>query len=454
MRKFDSLFIGLLLFSMFFGAGNLIFPPFLGAQSGTTFWLAIAGFIFTAVGLPLVVLFAIARVKGGIQAIGNRVHPVFSTAFMVIVYLSIGPFLAIPRNANVAFEMGVMPLPFIEGTNTTVILLLFSVVFFLLVYLISLNPTNLERYLGRFITPILLVAMVILCVVGFIQLDGKFQTPTGGYEAGAFFKGFIEGYNTMDALAALAFGIVILTAFRERGISDEKQLKSYMLKASLIAGTLLAAVYVSLGIVGSKMAIHGSFADGTQILSTVSFNLFGSSGTLLIGLIFTLACFTTVVGLTSACGQYFSRLIPKANYKTVVFVTTVIGFTLTNMGLSQILKVSVPFLVTAYPLTIVLIVLTFFHHQFKGAKVVYVSALSFTGVFAVISGLNAFGLDLGPVDAIRSSLPLADAGLEWFFPALLGTIIGVVIAKFSGQSKVVITEKLDNTANGSILSKD
>ena len=437
MRKFDSFFIGLLLFSMFFGAGNLIFPPFLGAQSGTSFWLAMIGFVLTAVGLPLVVLFAIARVKGGIQAIGNRVHPVFSTIFMVIVYLSIGPFLAIPRNANVAFEMGLMPLPFMNGTDTTIVLLLFSVVFFLLVYLISLNPTNLERYLGRFITPILLVAIVILCIVSFMQLDGKFLAPTGGYEAGAFFKGFLEGYNTMDALAALAFGIVILTAIRQRGVSDEKQLKGYMLKASFIAGTLLAAVYVSLGIVGGKMAITGEFADGTQILSAVSFNLFGNSGTVLIGLIFTLACFTTVVGLTSACGQYFSKLIPKANYKTVVLVTTLIGFTLTNMGLSQILKVSVPFLVTAYPLTIVLIVLTFFHHRFNGSRNVYVSALSFAGVFAVISGLNAFGINLGPIETVRSVLPLASVGLEWVVPALFGTIIGVVIAKISGQAEAV-----------------
>lgn len=436
MRKFDSFFIGLMLFSMFFGAGNLIFPPFLGAQSGTTFWLAMAGFVLTSVGLPLVVIFAIARVKGGIQAIGNRVHPVFSTVFMVIVYLSIGPFLAIPRNANVAFEMGLMP--FMDGPKATIALLVFSVVFFILVYLISLNPTNLERYLGRFITPILLVAIVILCVTGFMQLNGSFQTPTGGYESGAFFKGFLEGYNTMDALATLAFGIVILTAIRQRGVSDDKQLKGYMLKAALIAGILLTVVYVSLGIIGGKMAVTGEFADGTQILSAVSSSLFGQNGTVLIGLIFTLACFTTVVGLTSACGQYFSRLIPKANYKTVVFVTTLIGFTLTNMGLSQILKVSVPFLVIAYPLTIVLIVLTFFHRQFKGSRIVYVSALSFTGVFAVISGLNAFGMKLGMIEKIRTSLPLADVDLEWVVPAVVGALLGVIIAKLSFKREPVL----------------
>jgi branched-chain amino acid:cation transporter, LIVCS family len=188
--------------------------------------------------------------------------------------------------------------------------------------------------------------------------------------------------------------------------------------------------------IGGSMT--GEFTDGTGVLTAASTTLFGKGGTILIGLIFTLACFTTVVGLTSACGQYFSKLIPKANYKTVVLVMTLIGFTLTNMGLSQILKVSVPFLVTAYPLTIVLIVLTFFHKQFKGARVVYVSALSFAGVFAVISGLNAFGLNLGPVEMLRSSLPLADVGLEWVAPAVVGALLGVVIAKLSYKAEPVL----------------
>ncbi|MCM3585631.1 branched-chain amino acid transport system II carrier protein [Mesobacillus maritimus] len=440
MRKFDHLFIGLMLFSMFFGAGNLIFPPFLGALSGTSYWLAMSGFILTAVGLPFIVLFAISRVKGGIQAIGDRVHPVFSTIFMVIVYLSIGPFLAIPRNANVAFEMGIMP--FANGfENPTLVLLFFSVVFFLFVYLISLNPTNMEKYLGRWITPILLISIVALCVIGLGKLDGQSLAPRNGYESGAFFKGFIEGYNTMDALAALAFGIVILTAVQKKGVKDEKKLTGYMLKAALIAGSLLAAVYVFLGMVGGRMAALGTFENGTQILSSVSTLLFGQSGTVLLGVIFTLACFTTVVGLTSACGQYFSNLIPWASYRSVILVVTLIGFTLTNMGLNQILKVSVPFLVTAYPLTIVLIVLTFFNHYFKGSRIVYVSAMFFTGFFAVISGLSSFGINLGFLENLRSSLPFSSVGLEWVIPAVVGTLVGVVITKLSHAFSITETPR-------------
>ncbi|WP_147533146.1 branched-chain amino acid transport system II carrier protein [Bacillus marasmi] len=426
MKKVDSLFIGLMLFSMFFGAGNLIFPPFLGAQSGTSFWMAMAGFIITGVGLPLAVLIAISLVKGGITEIGNRVHPVFSTVFMVIVYLSIGPFLAIPRNANVAFEMGVVP--FIDASwDLTLVLFLFSVVFFLLVYVISLNPAKMEKYMGRWITPTLVLAMIVLCVAGFLKLDGNLTAPVGDYQAGAFFKGFLEGYNTMDALASLAFGIVILTAVKQKGVSDSKLLTKYTFKASLVAGVLLALVYISIGWMGGKMAASGTYESGTQILASAATMLFGNSGTALLGFIFTLACFTTVVGLTTACGQYFSNLLPKLSYRQVVLVVTLVGFTLSNLGLSQILKVSVPFLVTAYPLTIVLIMLTFFNHFFKNSRVVYGSAMLFTGVFAVLGGLAATGMELGAVQSLRNALPFSAVGLDWIIPAIVGTVIGLVI---------------------------
>jgi len=426
MKKFDTLFIGFMLFSMFFGAGNLIFPPFLGTLSGTSYWLAMAGFVLTAVGLPFAVLLAVSLVKGGAEALGNRVHPKFSTVFMVVVYLSIGPFLAIPRNASVAFEMGVLPFA-PDSFNKTLALFIYSVVFFGIVYLTALNHDKMEKYMGRWITPVLLVSIVALCAVGFAKLNGHLQPPTGGYETGAFFKGFLEGYNTMDALASLAFGIVILTAVKQRGVSDDKQLTRYTMKAAVVAGLLLALVYVSLGYVGGKMGAAGTFASGTELLTTASALLLGKSGPVLLGLIFTLACFTTVVGLTVACGQYFSNLYPKLSYKAVVISVVLVGLTLSNMGLAQILKVSVPFLVTAYPLTIVLITLSFFHRFFKNPRKVYATSILCTGVFAAISGLSTFGLNLGPILTMRNALPFASAGMDWVVPAIVGAVIGMLM---------------------------
>ncbi|MFC0477593.1 branched-chain amino acid transport system II carrier protein [Robertmurraya beringensis] len=444
MKKFDTLVIGLMLFSMFFGAGNLIFPPVLGAQAGTSYWLAIGGFILTGVGLPFAVLLAVSLVKDGAAEIGNRVHPWFSTIFMVIVYLSIGPFLAIPRNANVAYEMGIKP--FLgSSSNSTFVLLAFSAVFFALVFVVSLNPSKMEQYMGRWITPVLLVAMVTLCTIGLFKMDGHLQTPAEPYQANAFSTGFIEGYNTMDALAALAFGIVILSAIKQRGITDKKQLTKYTLKAALVAGVLLSLVYVSLGLIGGKMAASGSYASGTDLLTAASTLLLGSSGKALLGFIFTLACFTTVVGLTVACGQYFSKLLPKVSYRTVALIVTLIGFTLSNMGLAQILKVSVPFLVTAYPLTIVLTLLTFFSRYYKNIRKVYGSAMLFTGIFAVNSGLATAGVNLGFLQSVAKALPFASVGLEWIIPAFVGTAIGWLLGIF--EKKPVPSQLVETKAS-------
>ncbi|WP_018661602.1 branched-chain amino acid transport system II carrier protein [Heyndrickxia acidiproducens] len=436
MKRNETLFIGFMLFSMFFGAGNLIFPPLLGVQSGTSYWLAMAGFIVTGVGLPVLVIAAVSVVDGGIQAIGNRVHPLFSTIFTVIVYLCIGPFLAIPRNANVAYEMGVRP--FLSGSarHSSLSLLLFSFVFFLLVYLVSLNPDKMSKYLGRWITPVLLAAMVILCAVGFFRLMGRpFQAPSAGYQSVPFFKGFINGYSTMDALASLAFGIVILTAVKHRGVHDKKQLTAYTLKAGLIAGLILALVYLALGFIGAKMASAGTFQNGTDILTAMSALLFGEAGKALLGFIFMLACFTTVVGLTTACGQYFSELMPRFSYHQIVIAVSLVGFTLSNLGLNFILKFSVPFLEMAYPVTIVLVVLTFFHHLFNGSKKVYACTLLFAGVFAVIEGLEGFGVPLGYVQTFAQSLPLASAGLEWVVPALFGAAVGIALSKWGPHTE-------------------
>lgn len=430
MKKKETVFIGLMLFSMFFGAGNLIFPPFLGMEAGTSFWLAISGFIVTGVGLPFVVLAAMSLVKGGAQALGSRVHPLFGSVFTVIVYLSIGPFLAIPRNANVAYEMGLKS--FVGGStlNNSVLLLLFSFVFFALVYAVSLNSSKLVDYMGRWITPALLLAIVVLCVTAFIHLDAPLHAPDENYQSSAFFKGFIEGYSTMDALASLAFGIVILNTFRQKGVKDDRQLMKSTLKAGFIAGLALAFVYVAIGLVGAKMASQGTFENGTAILSATASSFLGYGGKLLLGVIFTLACFTTCVGLTTACGQFFAQFSSKFSYKFFVTAVTIVSFALANLGLNEIITVSVPFLVMAYPLTIVLITLSFF----TKAQKVYGSAMLLTGLVALCDGLKAFGLQLKQMQSLMDMLPFSSFGLGWVMPAMIGTLMGFIWDKFSRKA--------------------
>ncbi|MCM3569170.1 branched-chain amino acid transport system II carrier protein [Neobacillus mesonae] len=440
MKKRDTFFVGLMLFSMFFGAGNLIFPPFLGMGAGTSFWPAIIGFILTGVGLPLLVISAIALVKDGGNALGNRVHPWFGAVFTVLVYLSIGPFFGIPRNANVAFEMGFKPFLGNVHTSDSMLLLGFTAVFFLLVFLLSLNPSKVVDYMGRIITPTLLLSIVVLCVTGFFKLDKPLQAPNETYQSASLFKGFIDGYQTMDALAALAFGIVILTTIRQKGVTDPKQLTSYTVKAALVAGTALALVYAGIGFVGARMAGYGTFDNGTAILSSAAVILLGTGGKILLGFIFTLACFTTCVGLTIACGQYFSKMFPKLGYRTVVTLVTLVSFSIANLGLNQIIAISVPFLVMAYPLTIVLVTLPFFHRFFGGAKMVYAGAMLLTGIFSIYDGLKMFGLKWNMFESFASHLPFASVGLGWIVPAVVGGVAGFVLEKLGRQS-VASSEK-------------
>ncbi|WP_442598964.1 branched-chain amino acid transport system II carrier protein [Neobacillus sp. D3-1R] len=437
MKKKDTLLVGLMLFSMFFGAGNLIFPPFLGSQAGTAFWPAIIGFVLTGVGLPVLVLVAIALSKNGVRSLGNYVHPKFGFLFTIIVYLSIGPFFGIPRNANVAFEMGLKPYLGNTAINLSVLLLIFTVIFFGLVYLLSLNPTKVTDYMGKFLTPTLLLSIISLCVIAFIQLDQPLQTPADSYQTAPFIKGFIDGYSTMDALAALAFGIVVVSALQQKGVVEQKQQVSYTLKTGLVAGTALAIVYVALGWLGASMTSEGPFENGTALLSTASNLLLGKSGIVLLGIIFTLACFTTCVGLTISCGHYFNKLFPKISYKVVVTLVTVVSFLVANLGLNQIIAVSIPFLVMAYPLTIVLVVLAFFHRYFNGSQKVYGLSMLFTGVFAVYDGLKMFGLEVNSLNQFVGMLPLSSYGLAWVVPALLGLLLGVIWARITRDHSVV-----------------
>ena len=441
MKRKDTLFVGLMLFSMFFGAGNLIFPPFLGMGAGTSFWPAITGFILTAVGLPLLVLTAIALVKDGVNTLGSRVHPWFGMLFTIIVYLSIGPFFGVPRNANVAFEMGFKPFTNSTSLSQGTLLLIFTAIFFGLVYLLALNPSKVVDYMGRWITPTLLLAIIVLSVTGLLKLNHPLKAPNANYQSASFFKGFIDGYSTMDALAALAFGIVILTTLKQKGITAKKQLTSYTLKAGLVAGTALALVYIAIGLLGARMGAYGTFENGTSLLSAASPLLLGSGGTILLGVIFTLACFTTCVGLTIACGHYFAKIAPKVSYRFVVTTVTIVSFLIANLGLNQIITISVPFLVMAYPLTIVLVSSSFFHRYYRGSTKVYGGAMLLTGIVSLHDGLKMFGVEWHAADELMNTLPLASVGLGWVVPALVGGILGLAIDWLRKQPSV--TQDLD-----------
>ncbi|WP_100331201.1 branched-chain amino acid transport system II carrier protein [Bacillus xiapuensis] len=425
MKNREIFFTGLMLFALFFGAGNLIFPPFLGMEAGTSFWPAIIGFVITGVSLPILAVIAISLTAGGVAAIGSQVHPLFGSIFALIVYLAIGPFFGIPRGASVAYEMGVQP--FMEEPNA-LWLFLFMTVFFAVVYFLSLNPSKLVDRIGQWLTPALLLAITALCVAAFLTFDAPLSAPAEKYQRTPFITGFIEGYLTMDTIAALAFGIVVVSAFSDRGVAMDKstRLKSTV-SAGIIAGIGLAAVYISIAWIGAKMEGSEGLENGGAVLTKASQTLFGNGGQVLLGIIVSLACLTTCIGLISACAKYFSERWPKLSYRMLVMWLTLISFAIANLGLSQIIAISVPVLITIYPFAIVLVILSFiapFIHRPKG---LYIGAVAMTAVFCLHDGLKAFELPVSGLNQAISWVPFFSSGLGWILPAVAGGLAGLLI---------------------------
>ncbi|KAB7706248.1 branched-chain amino acid transport system II carrier protein [Bacillus aerolatus] len=422
MNRKDIFFTGLMLFALFFGAGNLIFPPFLGMEAGTSFWPAIIGFVITGVSLPILSVVAISLAEGGITSIGNRVNPVFGLVFSVVVYLAIGPFFGIPRAASVSFEMGVAP--FLADSSNNVFIFIFMVIFFIIVYLLSLNPSKLVDRIGQWLTPALLISIAALCIAAFIKFDSPLSTPTEKYASAPFTAGFIEGYLTMDTIAALAFGIVVMTAFANNGIQDRAVRVKATVAAGIIAGIGLAAVYISIAWIGAKMEITEDFANGGVLLTAASQMLFGEGGRVLLGTIVALACLTTCIGLTSACAQFFADRWPAISYEGFVRILTLISFIIANMGLTQIISISVPILITIYPFAIVLVLLAFIHPFVNDSKWIHIGAVLMTALFSLNDGLSAFGLTDTALHHAISWVPFFSSGLGWVLPAIAGGLLG------------------------------
>ncbi|MFD2044357.1 branched-chain amino acid transport system II carrier protein [Ornithinibacillus salinisoli] len=424
MLNKDIFIIGFMLFALFFGAGNLIYPPTLGIESGTSYWAAIAGFILTGVGLPIIAITAISFSKSDVRELADRVHPLFGLIFTSVVYLAIGPFFGIPRAATVGYEMSAVP--FTGDSNLS--LFIFTTVFFVLVFLVSLNPSKMVDRIGQILTPILLLGIFGLCIGGFFLLQNGLEPPSEKYSNAAFFTGFVEGYLTMDAIASLAFGIIVVNAFKDRGVTSQKKLVLSTLKAGVVTGIALTIVYTSIGWIGAEMATKGSYNNGSDILSSAANIIFGNFGSLLLGVIVTLACFTTSVGLVVALGQFFTQ-ITNLSYRWIALIVTIGSYLIANQGLNTIINYSVPVLVFIYPIAIVLIMLTFMHRLFGGATSVYRGAIILTAVISFYDGLAAFGIEMANVTSVMEKLPLFNIGLGWLVPALFGGLIGWLFRK-------------------------
>ncbi|MCM3639021.1 branched-chain amino acid transport system II carrier protein [Sporosarcina luteola] len=423
----DTLKLGLLMFALFFGAGNLIFPPLVGQLAGGNVWIAIAGFLITGVGLPFLGVVAVAMSGSQLRDLAGKAHPLFGLVFAIIVYLALGPLFAVPRTATVTFEMGLAP--FTSDSAERIALLLFTVLFFAVTAWLSMKPSKLVDRFGNVLTPVLLVLVTFIVTVGIIRPAGTIGPPQEPYIQNPFIKGFIEGYLTMDAMAALVFGIVIINAIKAKGVSDKKVTLAITMKAGAFAVAGLCLVYAGLAYLGTtSRLVAPDAANGGEILTQLVYSLLGTTGQVLLGLAVLLACLTTSVGLASSCAAFFSDTFPKFSYRLVVLIICIFSAFIANIGLTQLIEITLPVLIGVYPLAIVLITISFFHNWFNGHREVYLFALAAAGFIGFFDMLKAFGLPIAPVTDMLRHLPLYEEGIGWILPAIVFAGIGFVIA--------------------------
>lgn len=442
LSRKDLALVSLMLFSLFFGAGNLIFPPFLGQSAGTSTWVTMIGFLITSVGFPILGVVAVAK-SSGLHNLASRVHPLFATVFTILIYLSIGPGLGIPRAGSLPFEMAVRPfMP--EGlVSHGLALFIYTFIFFSVAYWLCLSPSKLVDRMGKILTPTLLILISAIFIASIFKPLGSYGEVTGNYIHSPFVSGFLDGYMTMDTIAALNFGIVISLVIKSKGIEGEKAIVKNSVKAGIFAGGLLIIIYSMLAHLGATSGGRfGATENGAQTLANVMLYIFGDGGAVLLAVIFTLACLTTCVGLITSCSQYFVTLSSKVSYKAWVRILALSSMILANMGLTKILEVSVPVLNAIYPIAIVLIVLAMFDKFFKESKVVYGVTIGITTFVSIIYALSNASVNISFLEGMVKWLPLYDKGLVWVLPALFGVGLGMCL-------KLVV----DKIGNKDLLAK-
>ncbi|OON38046.1 branched-chain amino acid transport system II carrier protein [Izhakiella australiensis] len=430
LKTKDILALGFMTFALFVGAGNIIFPPMVGIQSGEHVWIAAAGFLITAVGLPVITVIALARVGGGIDALSSPIGKKAGVLLATVCYMAVGPLFATPRTATVSFEVGIAP---ITGDGASP-LLIYSLIYFALVILISLYPGKLLDTVGHFLAPLKIVALTILGVAALLWPAGGLVPATVDYQRAAFSSGFVNGYLTMDTLGAMVFGIVIVNAARSRGVEQASLLTRYTMIAGIIAGIGLTLLYLSLFKLGSGSgALVEQGANGAAILHAYVQHTFGGFGSFLLAALIFVACMVTAVGLTCACAEFFAQYLPFS-YRTLVFILGLFSMVVSNLGLSHLIHISVPVLTAIYPPCIVLVVLSFTLNWWNKSSRLVAPSMLVSLLFGIVDAFKSSNVT-SMVPAFFQRLPLADQGLSWLPPTLVVALIAAISDRLLGQKQ-------------------
>ncbi len=433
----EYLYIASMLFGMFFGAGNLIFPIALGRNAGSNVWAATIGLLITGVGLPLlgVAALGISRSNGLFELSGKAGKP-YGIFFTCALYLTIGPFFAIPRCATTSYTVGFEQI--LPAGHEKLFLLVFSLLFFVAALFFSLRPGKILTWIGKILNPCFLVFLGLLIAVALSSPTAHISevSPAGDYVTKPFFTGFLEGYNTMDALASLAFGIVVVNVIKDLGLKEPSDIAKSTVFSGIFSCLIMAVIYIAVTIVGTQS--RGLFAEaenGGVALAKIARHYLGTAGLIILAATVTLACLKTAVGLITSCAETFAGLFKNGpSYKIWAIIFTLVSFGFANLGLSAIIDYAVPVLMFLYPLAIVLILLALFGKLFENDRKVYAFTVGFTLIAAIYDLLRTLPENLrallhldGFIKAVGGVLPLSKLGLGWICPAAIGLVLGLIL---------------------------
>ena len=411
----DIIITGFALFAMFFGAGNLIFPPYLGVITGEKFLIGFLGFIIADVGLSLLAILASAKSNGDTEMVFKRAGKKFALILGAAIMICLGPLLAIPRTAATTFEMGIASL--MPNFNS----LLFSIIFFSITLVLTIKPSKVVDIIGSYLTPALLVCLLLIIAVGIIN-------PIGNLEEAAiqnvFSEGILQGYQTLDALGAICLSAVLIKSLSQKGYKEEKDRIDILLKAGVVAAVGLTVVYGGLTYLGATVSsVYDINVSQSSLIVAITSALLKTPGKIILSIIVSLACLTTAIGLTSATAEYFSNVTNgKLKYEQLVVAVCLFSLVISNLGVDSIIKISAPILSLIYPATIVLIVMTIFKKFFKNDNIVKFS--TYTALFmGILMAINDLGINIPVLDI----LPLANLGFCWVVPTFVGGFVGYFI---------------------------
>lgn len=440
----DHLYVGSMLFGLFFGAGNLIFPVHLGQEAGSAVFLANLGFLVTGIGLPFLGVIAIGISKSnGVFDLAKRVNHQYAVIFTVLLYLTIGPFFALPRLATTSFEIGIRP--FIDENNQPLFLAIFSILFFLVAWGFSRKPSRLLDYVGKFLNPLFLILLGFLLFFAFARPLGNVHSATvsSTYATTPFFKGFTEGYNTLDALASLAFGIIIVSTIRSMGVENPKDIAKDTIKSGAISILLMGIIYTLLAYMGTISLGGFPISDNGGIaLAQIANYYLGNWGSLLLALIVVLACLKTAIGLISACGETFNELFPKKSYSFYIAIASLLPCLFANLGLTNIIQFSIPVLMFLYPLAMILILLVIIGPLFHNRSEVYQFTTYITLIAAFLDALNSAPAFIQNHDLVQFILKSAQLYLP-FFTLGMGWVVPAIFAFFLSFLWIKLKKKID-----------